>query len=284
MYKCPDNIEELKELEQLIPMCRKELCAQADAMIESGAALSIKDASRKLGEETGKNPESIRRAIMRERADRGVTLSHLLGDDLTGEVLKDANESKKIKREEARESRDEEFTAKQMELPKDKFSLIYIDPPWRYEFSKSDSREIENQYPTMTLDEIKNLPVSELAADDCVMLMWSTSPKLEEAMEVIKAYGFTYKTCAVWDKQSIGMGYYFRQQHELLLVATRGNPPTPDPSVRVGSMISAPRGKHSEKPKVVYYLLEQMFPNNKKVELFARTKREGWKVWGYEAD
>ncbi len=208
-------------------------------------------------------------------------------EDFTPEqrqIIKIYNESKKAKRMEDRERRDQEFTAKQIELPEGKFSLIYLDPPWRYEFSKSDSREIENQYPTLTLDEIKSLPVPDLAADDCVMFMWATSPKLEEALEVINSYGFDYKTCAVWDKQSIGMGYYFRQQHELLLVATKGKPLTPDPSVRVGSLISGKREKHSAKPRVVYYLLEQMFPDHKKVELFARDKRSGWERWGYEAD
>lgn len=161
-----------------------------------------------------------------------------------------------------------------------KFPLILADPPWRYDYSISESRKIENQYPTMTLDDICTLPVQNVTGDDCVLFLWATSPKLQEAMEVIDAWGFTYKTCAVWDKGKIGMGYYFRQQHELLLVAAKGNLPVPLPEDRVSSVISAPRGKHSEKPVEVYEIIERMYPDLPKLELFSRKEREGWKAWG----
>ena len=105
------------------------------------------------------------------------------------------------------------------------YPLVYADPPWQYEHSVSQSRDIENQYPTMTLEQICDLPVSELSAQDAILFLWATSPKLEESMRVIESWGFMYRTCAVWDKQKIGMGYYFRQQHELLLVATKGSMP-----------------------------------------------------------
>lgn len=166
------------------------------------------------------------------------------------------------------------------QLPDGKYSLIYADPPWRYDHSKTDSRRVENQYPTMELDAIRSLPVADVAADDCVLFLWATSPKLAEAMTVIEAWGFTYRTCAVWDKQVIGMGYYFRQQHELLLVATRGEPAAPDESVRESSVIHARRGEHSAKPIEVYELIERMYPTVPRVELFARETREGWSSWG----
>jgi len=171
----------------------------------------------------------------------------------------------------------------QRELPTDKYNLIYADPPWRYDFSKSDSRQIENQYPTMELQEICNLPVDSMAHDDCVLFMWATSPKLQDSMDVIEAWGFKYVTCAVWDKEVIGMGYYFRQQHEILLIATKGSPGTPEPSVRISSIIKSRREKHSKKPDLFYGLLEGMYPQAKKLELFARQTQEGWSVWGNDA-
>jgi N6-adenosine-specific RNA methylase IME4 len=113
--------------------------------------------------------------------------------------------------------------------------------------------------------------------------MWATSPKLAEAFEVLDAWGFSYRTCAVWDKQKIGMGYYFRQQHELLLVAVRGTPPTPLPANRPASIFSYPRGEHSSKPHEVYEVIEAMYPELPKLEMFCRTPRAGWGAWGNQA-
>jgi len=168
-------------------------------------------------------------------------------------------------------------------IPAGVFRLLYADPPWRYEHVETESRAIENQYPTMDLDAICALPVP--AADDAVLYLWATSPKLEEAMRVIDAWGFTYRTCAVWDKELIGMGYYFRQQHELLLVAARGALPVPEPSARPSSVIRERRGPHSEKPAIVYELLEAMYPTFTaidRIELFSRTARLGWATWSNE--
>lgn len=180
-----------------------------------------------------------------------------------------------------RDQKREERIAKP--IPVGSFRLLYVDPPWRYEHVETESRAIENQYPTMSLDEICALPVP--AADDSVLFLWATSPKLDEAMRVINAWRFVYRTCAVWDKEIIGMGYYFRQQHELLLVAARGSLPVPEPSVRPSSVIRARRGRHSEKPEEVYELLETMYPEfaeSDRVELFARRPRQGWAAWGNE--
>ena len=100
--------------------------------------------------------------------------------------------------------------------------MILADPPWRYDYTKADSRAIENQYPTLTLDGICELPVAQVFADKAILFLWATSPKVAEALQVMTAWGFDYRTCAVWVKDRIGMGYYFRQRHELLLVGTRG--------------------------------------------------------------
>jgi N6-adenosine-specific RNA methylase IME4 len=161
-----------------------------------------------------------------------------------------------------------------------RYPVIYGDPPWRYEHVKTESRAIENQYPTMALDEIAALPVNACATEDAVLFLWATSPKLAEAMGVIASWGFSYRTSAVWDKGQIGMGYYFRQQHELLLVAVKGSPPTPQPDARPSSVFRAPRGDHSLKPVALYEAIERMYPTLPKLELFARSTREGWAAWG----
>ena len=163
------------------------------------------------------------------------------------------------------------------------YPVIYVDPPWRYDYSETEGRAIENQYPTMSLDEIKALDINTITTDDCVMFMWATSPKLAESLEVIAAWGFSYRTCAVWDKQKIGMGYYFRQQHELLLVAVKGSPPTPKPENRPSSVLSYPRGKHSAKPVEVYEIIETMYPEMPKLEMFSRNPRAGWGSWGNQS-
>jgi len=162
------------------------------------------------------------------------------------------------------------------------YQLLYADPPWRYEHVKTESRAVENQYPTMSLEEICGLSIP--AAAEAVLFMWATSPKLAEAMQVIAAWGFTYRTCAVWDKDRIGMGYYFRQQHELLLVGARGAMAVPEPSDRPPSVFRIRRDEaHSQKPDQVYAMLEQMYPtfgDADRVELFARAPRDGWSAWG----
>src|SRR5690554_1969323 len=103
-------------------------------------------------------------------------------------------------------------------------------------------------------------------------------------MRVVREWGFTYRTCAIWDKQKIGMGYYFRQQHEILLVATRGSIPAPEPANRPGSVFSFKRGEHSSKPHEVAEMIEAMYPEFAKLEMFCRDPREGWDVWGNQSN
>lgn len=165
-----------------------------------------------------------------------------------------------------------------------RFPIILADPPWRYEHIETESRAIENQYPTMSLDDICAMPISEIATPDAVLFMWTTSPKLAESLAVVSAWGFEYRTCAVWDKERIGMGYYFRQQHELLLVAVRGNLPCPETQNRPSSVIREARGKHSAKPEKAYEIIEAMYPEFPKIELFCRSPRSGWSVWGNQSD
>lgn len=158
-----------------------------------------------------------------------------------------------------------------------RFQVIYADPPWRYEHARP-REAVENHYPTMELEEICALEVP--AADDSIVFLWATGPKDREAHAVLDAWGFDYRTQMVWFKPSIGMGYYVRVQHELLLIARRGDLPVPAEDTRPPSVVEAPRGEHSEKPALFYDLIETMYPGLAYVELFARTARPGWVAWG----
>jgi len=168
------------------------------------------------------------------------------------------------------------------DFPSGEFDVIYADPPWEYRDGTTDpSREIENHYSTMPLDDIKGIDVP--AADDCVLYMWVTSPKVAEAVDVMRAWGFDYRTSAVWDKGSIGPGYWFRSQHEILYVGAKGSPPTPDVEARRSSVFNADRGEHSEKPEAVRTHIEQAHPEARKLEMFARDGKVGWDLWGDES-
>lgn len=160
------------------------------------------------------------------------------------------------------------------------YDVVYADPPWNYSFSPSKSRRIENHYPTMPLSEICELQVP--AKNDSVLYLWATAPKLVEALAVIEAWGFRYKTHCIWDKQLVGMGHWFRGQHELLLVGTRGTFSPPLPSDRIPSILAEKRTRHSRKPAVVRDLIGKWFPEASKIEYFARDRAPGWDAWGNE--
>ena len=160
-------------------------------------------------------------------------------------------------------------------------SVIYADPPWRYDFALSDSRKIENQYPTMTTTDIA--AVDPAPAEDAVLFLWVTSPKLPEGLQIMEAWGFTYKTSMVWVKPQIGMGYYARGQHELLLIGALGSLPAPEPDVRPASVIDGRRTEHSRKPDL-WPMLDSMYPGLWKREMFSRRPAEGlWLVHGNQS-
>jgi N6-adenosine-specific RNA methylase IME4 len=164
------------------------------------------------------------------------------------------------------------------QLPDGVFDVIYADPPWDYYYKLRGAPD--DHYPTMKTEDICDLEIP--AADDAVLFLWATNPKLEDALTVIKAWGFDYKTNRVWVKDIWGTGYYFRGQHELLLLATRGDMGPPPMATRLSSVLHAPRGNHSEKPGEIYDMIEAMYPGHTYLELFSRNEREGWEMWGHD--
>jgi N6-adenosine-specific RNA methylase IME4 len=165
-------------------------------------------------------------------------------------------------------------------LPDGPFDLVYADPPWQLG-NAAGRYAPEEHYPTMPLAEIKALEPP--AAADAVLFLWAVNSLLPEALEVMTAWGFTYKAQMVWVKPSIKLGNYFRNRHELLLFGRKGNYPLPGPLERVDSVIEAACGRHSAKPPVVYDLIERSYPAASKLELFRRgTPHAGWAAWGNE--
>lgn len=202
--------------------------------------------------------------------------------DLQG-LLREKNQEH---RRRASDERKERKLAQIDSAPGEVFSVVYADPAWEYDNSGLYGAA-ERHYPTMTVNEICALPgeIGLKVADTAVLFLWATNPLLPDALRVMQAWGFDYKTNIAWDKEraTTGLGFYVRGQHELLLIGTRNNF---QPITIFNSLFRAEKGAHSAKPYVVYSMIETMYPRQRYVELFARnaTPRTNWTFWGNEAD
>ncbi len=186
-------------------------------------------------------------------------------------------------------------------LPKQKYDIIYADPPWHYngkmQFDKSSkdkysidlSKEIfissaSFQYPTLKTSGLMKLPLKNISKPDCLLFMWSSSPHLQQAIELGISWGFEYKTIAfVWDKMKHNPGQYTLSYCELCLVFKKGKIPKPRGARNIKQLIRVERTKHSVKPIEVMQNIEKMFPTQSKIELFARQKKQGWESWGLDS-
>ncbi len=174
-----------------------------------------------------------------------------------------------------------------IELPDKKYAAIYADPPWGYR-NKGTRGAASKHYSTMSIDDIKALPVGDIAADDCVLFLWATFPMLQEALDTIRAWGFTYKTIGfVWVKLNRlkdtlfwGMGNWTRSNVEICLLAVKGRPKRV--SARVHSVIVSRVKKHSQKPTRARALIVELLGDVPRIELFARQRTDGWDAWGDE--
>lgn len=185
-------------------------------------------------------------------------------------------------------------------LPKEKYEVIYADPPWDYGGKmqydrtsiKSENIGFERKifissasfkYPTLKSDDLKKLNVASISSEDCLLFMWTTGPQMANAVKLGEVWGFEYKTMAfVWDKQIHNPGRYTLSQTEFVLVFKKGKIPSPRGARNVRQLISLPRGNHSEKPEEIIRRITEMFPEQKKIELFARKNYVGWDNWGLE--
>ena len=169
-----------------------------------------------------------------------------------------------------------------------KYNVIYADPPWRYN-DRTCIGTCEKQYETMKLEDIKNLPIKELCEKDCVLFLWTTYPKLKEALELIESWGFKYKSIAFqWIKlnksgngEFFGLGRWKRRHTEPCLLATKGKPSRKNNTV--SQLIKYPLGKHSAKPPITRDKIKELMGEDANcLELFARNNIEGWDCWGNE--
>lgn len=192
----------------------------------------------------------------------------------TGSMLRKAKE---VERERNHEQRGN------VEPPDGKYRVIYADPPWSYGNSNLQQYgHASFHYPSMTISELCELPIKDLAEDDAVLFLWVTSPLLAECFPVIRSWGFQYKTSFVWDKVKHNFGHYNSVRHELLLVCTRGSC-TPDVNQLFDSVQTVERGEHSEKPEVFRTIIDTLYVYGKKIELFARSgTNDQWERWGNE--
>lgn len=172
-----------------------------------------------------------------------------------------------------------------------KYSIILADPPWEFRTrsEKGKGRSPDRHYPTMSTEAICALGVAGIAASNSLLFLWATYPRLPDALQVISAWGFIYKSVAfTWVKLNpsgvgfhLGAGYWTRQNPELCLLATRGNPKRVNKGVR--NLIVSPRGRHSEKPPEIRDHIVQLIGDLPRIELFARQRVSGWSIWGNEA-
>jgi len=166
-----------------------------------------------------------------------------------------------------------------------RFKTILADPPWQYKNERTgfqmESSAVQ-KYPVISLEKLKTFPINELVDKDCILWLWATVPLLPEALELMKAWGFKYKTAIFWRKiMSLGMGFWFRGQVEMLLLGIKGK--IKAFRYQRANFLQTKVRAHSEKPIEIYALIEPVSPKPR-LELFARRKRIGWYCWGNEIE
>ncbi len=175
-------------------------------------------------------------------------------------------------------------------IPDGKYDVIYADPPWKYDvdLTSRSTRSPENNYPVMDLPDLVEFgqKVKGLSGENCTLFVWTTAPKLNWINQVLDAWGFEYKTNLIWDKVKPVMGHYSSVRHEILVIAGKGNAAPLCDGKTIQSIDSVQviekTEKHSQKPEEFRRIIEKLYPNTKKIELFARENHEGWDVWGNE--
>ena len=175
-------------------------------------------------------------------------------------------------------------------FPNKKYNIIYADPAWHFKTysNKGEKRSAIQYYDCLDINDIYNLPVNDIANDDCILFIWVIDSMLPEALQVIKKWNFKFKTVAfTWVKQNkksdgyfTGMGYWTRCNPEQCLLATKGNPKRLSKAVR--QLIISKRQEHSRKPDEIRNRIVELCGDLPRIELFARNKTKGWSVWGNE--
>ena len=173
-----------------------------------------------------------------------------------------------------------------------RYNIIYADPPWYFQNWNNEKAQTNpiHHYKTMTMKEIENLPIQNIAADNCILFMWCTDPLLHKQLPVVEKWGFKYKTIAFYwvktNKDRIknyyfkGPGYWTRANPEICILATKGKPKRVD--ANVDRLVVSVRREHSRKPDIIRNHIIKLCGDLPRIELFARTSMPGWDVWGKE--
>jgi N6-adenosine-specific RNA methylase IME4 len=163
------------------------------------------------------------------------------------------------------------------------YGVLYVDPPWDpsvYSRLTGMNKHPANHYMTMSLADLAALKLPAHA--DCVLYLWAPVSQLANALDLVRGWGFEFRSAHGWKKPGIGTGFWVRDNLELLLIAVRGTVPAPAEGTQLAALIEAPKGEHSEKPEIFAEMIEQHWPNTPKLEMFARRGRPGWDSWGNE--
>ena len=171
-----------------------------------------------------------------------------------------------------------------------KYQIIYADPPWAHRNMGNIQATANSHYSTMNNKDICDLPIEKITDDNCILFLWATFPKIQEALDVIKAWGFEYKTIGFnWVKLNpknkkpfFGVGWYTKSNAEVCLIGVKGK--APKVSNSISSIIIEPRGRHSEKPDTARKRIIEFCGDIPRIELFARERTKGWTSIGYDID
>jgi N6-adenosine-specific RNA methylase IME4 len=226
-----------------------------------GEAERAQEAIRQITDAATREPEKYEHLL--DRMDKTGRYAGVLRD------LKITEEAEKIRSE-------------PQPLPQGPYRVAVVDPPWQYDARYSPSRRAVTPYPVMTVDQIKEVPISSIMHEDSVLWVWVTNKHLADgsATEIVKHWGFRSVSIMTWDKQQIGTGVWMRGQTEHAILAVRGD--VSPPQQPESTLLRAPRPKgHSVKPDEFYEMVDRLFPGSR-VEVFARVERPGWVCWGSE--
>jgi N6-adenosine-specific RNA methylase IME4 len=241
---------------------------------------SVKQTKSIIAKTTGFGSEDTFRKYEKiKEADNPDLIKKLDKGEIT--INKAYQDIKKAERREAIKNSESKLPSGAIDIynTTNKYRIIYADPPWSYH-NKTTGTMPQDHYKLMTLEDICNMPIKNISEDNAVLFLWVVVPQIEEALQVIKAWGFKYKTHFVWDKIKHNLGHYSSVRHELLFICTKGSC-QPDNLKLYDSVYSEERTEHSKKPEYFRNLIEMLYLGNK-IELFARSKNKGWDFYGNE--
>lgn len=266
------------ELEEMFRERGKEKQKEAGGAVCQISDKPVIDTKKELAKVANVSHDTIAKVkTIQEKASPEIKEKLITGEMSINQAHKEIKkEEKEIQRKIIRETLDKQ----ELKIKDKKYRIIYADPPWQYNNAMPEYVTTpDDYYLLMTTEDICNMPVKNIAEKNAVLFLWTTSPHLPEALEVVKAWGFEYKTTFIWDKVKHNMGHYNSVRHEILLVCVRGSC-TPDVKKLHDSVVVIERTEHSKKPDYFRELIESLYIYGNKIELFAREVKDGWDKFG----